>query len=399
MDVDRNREKLCTQKLYPSVNNSDLLEFRIPPNGKGHLDLGNVLLHFKVTVPTPSDKSTSKPQNLLGPKQFSSVEVRVNGETATRRSCANEYFLASYFQHLINYSADYQTSALKPVGIYDFNQTTATTLAGYSATVKSAMVTSRSTVSDSQEYEILMSIDSSIFYTTDLLPTNTPIDLSFERIGAGSSTMFFKTATIANDVNTLNDVYLILPFVKSDNLFNLERNAVARPIKIHYDDYVIRRFNIPKSSTNVRMNNIITGNLPSKFFWAIQRIESYTGNFQESSTRFNRNNMTKANLYVDGNEVADYPVTMTGAHVTVPFVKFLQNTNQQNNGYLSRTLTLREFEDSNFILSASMDPESSGSISLEFEFSSVVNHDLVLITCAIADKTLKLDNNRNIQIV
>ena len=97
------RKKLYTQKVYPTINNNDLLEFRIPPNQKGQMDLGNVLLHFRVKLAVPADKSAHVyPQNFFGPKQFSSLEVRINGEAISRRSCANEYFLAAYFQYLIN---------------------------------------------------------------------------------------------------------------------------------------------------------------------------------------------------------------------------------------------------------------------------------------------------------
>ena len=118
-----NREHLYTQKLFPTINNDDLLEFRIPPNQKGQLELSNVLLHFVINLPSPTDKSVKVlPQNFLGPKQFSSVEVRLNGEAVTRRSCANEYFLSSYFNYLINYSIDYQNSAMRSVGIYDYAQ-------------------------------------------------------------------------------------------------------------------------------------------------------------------------------------------------------------------------------------------------------------------------------------
>ena len=103
MKKSMDRKKLYTQKVYPTINNNDLLEFRIPPNQKGQMDLGNVLLHFRVKLPIPADKSaTVYPQNFFGPKQFSSLEVRINGEAISRRSCANEYFLAAYFQYLIN---------------------------------------------------------------------------------------------------------------------------------------------------------------------------------------------------------------------------------------------------------------------------------------------------------
>ena len=97
---ERRSEHLYTHKLYPTLNTDDLLEFRIPPNTKGHLDLSNVLLHFVAKAPDNNDAVIKvKGQNYFGPKQFSSVEVRLNGEAITRRSCSNEYFLSSYFQY------------------------------------------------------------------------------------------------------------------------------------------------------------------------------------------------------------------------------------------------------------------------------------------------------------
>ena len=60
------REHLYTQKLYPTVNNDDLLEFRVPANSRGQLDLGNVKLHFKAHLDIPlnvGDKIV--PQNFL----------------------------------------------------------------------------------------------------------------------------------------------------------------------------------------------------------------------------------------------------------------------------------------------------------------------------------------------
>ncbi len=44
-------ENTHIQKLYPTVNNDDLLEFRIPPSVKGNMLLSDVLLRFQVTIP------------------------------------------------------------------------------------------------------------------------------------------------------------------------------------------------------------------------------------------------------------------------------------------------------------------------------------------------------------
>ena len=392
------REHLNTQKVYPSVNNDDLLEFRIPGNSKGQMDLSNVTLHFIVTVPELSGGKRTYPQNLLGPKQFSSLEVRMNGEAVTRRSCANEYFLTSYFQNLVNYSLDYSMSALEAMGIFDFDQLSLSQLKTYPESYLSSLKSARVFITESRTYEIIMPIDSTIFYTNDLLPSGTTIDLSFERLSAKSSCVKFEDGNATDSVLPLTDAYLQIPFKKDPDMFHQERNAIQRPIKLTYDDYVIKRFNVPTGSTSVMMSNLISGNLPTKLFWGIQTLDSYTGSFGESSTRFNNNKLTKANLYLNGKECSDFPVSMSVSQASQPFVKFLENANQQLNGYLSRTMSIREFSNSNFILSATLDPDSSGSLSFEFEFSAAPAQELVLIVCGISEKTIRIDHNRNFQI-
>lgn len=191
--MSESREHLYTQKLYPTVNNADLLEFRIPPNPKGQLDLSNVKLHFTLKLAKPSVDGTGiYAENFLGAKQFSSLEVRVNGEAVTRRSCANEYFLTSYFQTMINYPCDYQIAALKPAGIFDHSEMSTTEILALDSAQKSSFQDSRAQVVRGSNFEIVMPIDSTIFYTTDLLPSDTSVDLSFERAEAPFSSILGK---------------------------------------------------------------------------------------------------------------------------------------------------------------------------------------------------------------
>ena len=398
--MEQKREHLYTQKLFPTINNDDLLEFRIPPNQKGQLDLSNILLHFVIDLPSPSDKTAKIiPQNFLGPKQFSSVEVRVNGEAVTRRSCANEYFLSSYFNYLINYSIDYQNSAMRSVGIYDYAQEKTSSIAKWSEAIFKAFSSNRASFGTPQtKFEVIMPIDSTIFYTNDLLPSNTSLDLSFERLKASSSSILSKSSAISDSVMELKDCYMMLPFKRDEAMFQLERNAIQKPLKIKYDDFIIKRFNVPRGTDSVMMSDIISGQLPYRIFWGLQDMASYTGSFYNSSTRFNRNSVNKVNIYVDGKEGDDFPLTMSQDMVGLPFIKFLQSTNQLQNGYMSRTLNLIEYRDSNCIFSTSLDPDSSASLSFEFGFDSVINQDLVLIVCCLYDRTMKIDHRRNFQI-
>ena len=182
-------------------------------------------------------------------------------------------------------------------------------------------------------------------------------------------------------------------------MFHLERNAIQRPLKVYYDEYSIKRFNVtPKGGTSVMMSDSISGSLPNKIFWSLQSINSFTGSSKHSSTRFNRNHLTKANLYINGIEATGFPVSMDEHNVVQPFTKFLENTNQMTNALCSRTLNMAEFKHCNFILSSTLPPGTTGALSFEFDFYQALTADLVLIVCCVYDKCMRIDHNRNFQI-
>jgi len=226
------QEKSFIQKVYPTVNNEDLLEFRIPANFKGNMQMSDVMLRFVVKIPQISETKLI-PQNLLGAKQFSSVEIRVNGDAVTRRSCANEYFLGAYYQYMTNFSSDYACTSCSTFGIFDTVQTSTTELAKNDDVAQNVMAI-RKGVDNDYVYEIVMPIESSLFSSNQVLPSNTPIDISFERLPA-------KYSTISNSVVdadklpsylTLEDAYLLVPFTNDSAMQEMERNAISRPLKV-----------------------------------------------------------------------------------------------------------------------------------------------------------------------
>lgn len=126
-------------------------------------------------------------------------------------------------------------------------------------------------------------------------------------------------------------------------------------------------------------------------------MDSYSGSHYNSSTRFNRNKMIKANLYINGKEADDYPVSMSATHCSQPYVKFLDNINQNLNGFLSQVTKMSYYSDCNFLLSATIE-EETGSLSFMLEFEEEITEDLVLITCSVHEKVMKIDHNRNFKI-
>jgi hypothetical protein len=90
---------------------------------------------------------------------------------------------------------------------------------------------------------------------------------------------------------------------------------------------------------------------------------------------------------------------MSENNISVPFVKFLQDTDKQNNGYSSKLMSMEEYNLGNFILSSTFQPDKTGSVSFGFEFENTFKQNLILVTCSAVERCLKIDHNRNFQII
>ena len=319
MDFD-NQERTYVQKVYPTVNNEDLLEFHIPANVKANLCLSHVLLRFMLKLPK-NDKILILPENLLGAKQFSSVEIRIIGDAISRRSCANEYYFGAYFQFMTNLASDYACTSCKSFGIFDTYIISRDTLKNETSLI-TQIIENRKGINDDECYEILMPIESSIFSCNKNLPTNTSLDISFERLNSKFSLITKEDQEGLSNYLTLEDPFLIVPFINDFDMQSDEKNAISRPIKMNFDDYVINRFNISKESPNVRLSNVLSGPLPGKLFWGIMKLDGYAGSFAHPSVHFTRHGLKKTTLYL--------------SQIITDYHRFMNN-------YSSQTIDPRDF--------------------------------------------------------
>ena len=115
--------------------------------------------------------------------------------------------------------------------------------------------------------------------------------------------------------------------------------------------------------------------------------------------RFEPFGVKKSTLYVDGNVLSGYPIQTEDNAITIPFVRFQENTNRFMNCYSSRVLSQKDFKSYHFLFSAKLDGSTSGSLTFEFDFEKAPEKDLVLITCCIYNRTIELDNFRNFKII
>ena len=260
-------------KSYPKINTDDILEFQVCES-KFQVLLSDVCLHFVITIPQSDIGSADLvPQNWFGAKQFSSVEVKLNDESVSRRSMPNEYALTAYINSIITYSKGNLQSSLQTLGIFDeTNLRSAQIIGMITAETWPGYKRHRKGVDNTFTYEIIMPIDNTLFYSDSLLPSDQRWSLSFERAETKYSTLISVPETDMSSVKKvldLEDVYLMIPYVNDDKMKQMESNWIEKPISIGYDSYQLQRFSIDSGTTNVRMSNIMNGKLPKVLFYGI----------------------------------------------------------------------------------------------------------------------------------
>ena len=300
---------------------------------------------------------------------------------------------------IINYNVDYYTSGCNAFGVFDSANIT-TDIITTNASTFSKVLAARDGLGNDYTYEVVIPIDGSIFSSNMALPNNTPMDISFERAPSKLSllkTEEFSISSTFDTVLSLEDAYLIVPYTIYPETNGMDQ--INRDAQITFDDYVISRFNVPVDSPNVRMPNLLSGGLPSKLFFRLMSLNSYTGNYDSSTTLFQRHKLKKVTVYVDGNVLTGFPISMSENMIAIPYTRFLENTNRYTNPFAGRMITQGEFKAYHFIHSITFDQSLSGAVTFEFEFEETPAEPLVLITCSVHGRTLELDQFRNFRLL
>ena len=388
-------------KSYPKLNNNDILEFQVCES-KFQVVLSSVYLHFVVEIPQDQIENASLiPQNWFGAKQFSSVEVKLNDESVTRRSMANEYALSAYINSLLSYSKGTMQTGLKTLGIFDeINLQTTQIAAMIRNHTWDTYLRRRKAVNNTFKYEIIMPIDNTIFYSDDLLPSGQRWSLSFERAETQYSTLLTVAGTVTSKVDkvlALEDVYLMIPYVNDEKTNQLESNWIEKPISIGYDNYQMQRFTLESGTANIRLSNIINGKLPKLLLYGIMEESAYMGSFTECSTKFGKHNLTEIDMLLNGVSVQGMPIKMSNDCVAIPYTRFLSAISSFMDKSTSQTIPLQDFHDYHFLHVATF-PETAGALSFELSFSANVASGLILVTCSIFDVNMEIDKYGNFKI-
>ena len=133
--------------------------------------------------------------------------------------------------------------------------------------------------------------------TKDLLVKDCEVKLSFDRT---SPTMSVIKKEVVTDISELEIFDCMLFAEYSSSPFLRERFAIDGPITYEYEDVEVLIKQLDSGSTNIRLDNIRGGNVPSHIFIGIIPSKNLHGDFETSATQFERNSVQEMSI-MNGN--------------------------------------------------------------------------------------------------
>ena len=209
-------------KVSPLYNNKNVLEFVIQAE-KTYLSFSDLRLHLTIVVPNGYivDNQTLD-------KLFDSVEIKINNESITSRSCSNEYFLTNFFLTKINRDVDSIDTSLATSGWYSHQNFNNLVFMGESPAAKKlandilALRIMAQTISSGsvvyRTYKFIGNIATPLARQYMPLPANVKVNVNFKRANANLALLSVIENPPALTEIKIDDCFLEVPFVTSPKL-------------------------------------------------------------------------------------------------------------------------------------------------------------------------------------
>ena len=397
----RNTEYESVKKVTyrPTYNDKNNLSFSIKGD-KQFAQLSDALLDVEFSI---KDEFTL--DNLALDKLFDSIEIILGKDTITRRSITNEYIWNSFFYNKSNFDVS-KKNPLRIQGWFD----NANADSGGLKKAKD-IVSYRTFLHDEKnnikKFRLIGPLCTPICHQYQPLPSNIPITINLKRSSPKLPLMYVGDPTDQSDLTPsetyqdniqLDSATLTVPFVFSNEL-EKTHNYFMSPLTYPIYDYVSKVQSISAGVTEVHFNLTSGGELPEKFFGGFLDPDNYHGSFVHSATNFKRHSVRKFEVLLDDQLLPGLPITCGEELCSRSYVNWLQMVNQWQNPLSTVTLSLDEFENSNFMHCYDLADitEETGWLSLRFAFDKEITK-LVFVAFLVYPKTLTIDKDRNANI-
>lgn len=409
--------KACkTIVYYPlaSIENSDSIDFRIPPQPNLMLDYVEILTDFKIHPDAAPDTQVSVISNLAN-SLWRNVLVSIGGVNLMQ-SFDHAYNIATWFDIVLNTNPEREDILLLKEGFLmdsgDNKQETesivihniaAADAVGNVAAVEAKMAPNASAAKRIARVHnaatFLSELHCPLFKQNKLLPPNLAINITLVKSPQGFPMLC--ASTVLNYIKLskveLKAHYKELP---SHASVAVETRLMKEPARYEVDNQIVTFHSIPSGRTSITFNNLFNGPLPKFFVCGVNYRSAYANSKDKNPYTFLH--MAKIQAYVNGQEYFASPVVN---HCTL-FDAFQDALGLKTKGVC--LISPKNYDIHHvmpFVLTADkslrhhLNLMRTGNVRLELDLTEESVEGLVLVVYALYDRVIEIDANRQVTVV
>jgi len=279
------------------LDSNSPIEFNIAPSDE-YVDLSQTQIYIRATITEDNNKTlaagdTVVPVNNFINSMFDHVSLELNSKTVTPPS--NSYAMRSYFETLLNYSADAKKTHLTSrVYVKD--------LAGQMDSATSSSCDARKAMMKNGKVEMTSFIHSELMSQNKLLLNGVGMTFRFFRSKSGFALL--KTSTDEKNYKiTINEAILYIRRVKVNPSIMM---AHAKTLEYGNAKYCVNRvemktITVPAGLQTKTLDNIVIGQLPKRLFLAMVDSKALNDDITRNPFNFQHFNVNHVGVTTDSN--------------------------------------------------------------------------------------------------
>lgn len=379
------------------------IEFDVPASPM-YTDLSETRLYVKCRVVDAAGSLVNQdaavgPVNMCLHALFSKVDVILGDRLITQSS--DTYPWKAGIETLLNFGTEAKSSQLCGIGYHKDVGTDPAENSGMSSRIELAK----------SEFELLGPLHVDLFVQDKYLVNGMPIRIKLTR----TSSAFCLQSTEDEAAYKLQIVQAILyvrrvkvsPTVEIAHAKAIEKCNALYPI--HHTEIVA----VPLGAgmRSLTKDNMFAGKIPQKLVIAMISSDGYNGSFDASPFQFLHNKIGRIDVNLEGESVADTPLTMNFANNH--YMRAYQNMfSALNKSYIDhgQDITYKDFKD-NYPLfcfdltsdgcgntTAHLEAENKGTLRIQLSFNQNLAQTVYVIFYAEFEKTLEITKAREVLI-
>ena len=402
----------CYTEYNPisSINDGTPIEFVVSGSGQDYLDLANTQLYVRAQIRkadnTPIDNASQVgPINLFLQSLFCEVDVKLNDVLIT--STNNTYAYRAYLETLLSYGSDSKSTQL---GASLYIKDVAGRMEDADPTANDANVglkERRAFFRNGANVEMLGRIHADIFYQQKFLPNEITMRIRLVRNKNNFSLM--SSTPNENYKIHINDCKLYIRKVKlTPSVFVAQAKALEHGnAKYPIHRVICKTFTVPTGNMDCCQENLFTGQLPTRLVLGCVDNDAFNGNYQKNPFNFKHFNLSKLNVYLDGQQQTVRPLEPDFANnqFIAAYMTLFSGTGKQF-GDIGNDIKRTEYAHGYTLYAFDLTPDlgeddhfnllKEGNVRVDMKFAQPLPNTINVIVYAEFENMIEIDRSRNV---